>query len=786
MRLLHFIRKKSKEAEYSVPLRRVVLAAMLIPLLALARVNSFLWPHVILAAMGICLGHWYSFHNLKKQSQIMRGVMFIAIHLALCWMFIGLIGGAVVPQAQFAIFAQAITSFDLRYRASLFNTLIHSLAILYVAASLSRTTELAIFLILFAVLVLAAFFVADKESGLKFAKIRPKFIRANSIWKVGRLEEGALATFQPSIFQLSKTKSLLLPPQARSMMLFGFSFGVVALLVIFIVFLLTPRFANRPIVPPFSLNIPLNGGIQAEIINPGVPLVQINGWSNGSSDYYYGFDTSLDLRYRGGLSDEIVMYVRSPSHSYWRSHSYDFYDGVSWSQSDKTLTDVDGRGVYYQLPAPLGGPESQQIVGTPTGRDRLAWRSPSPRRHVQEALNVDLSAPSNHWENNQQVVQTFTIVRDQPNLIFAAYRPSEIFISTESISLDRGDSIRLPEPLKAGMTYSVVSYRPDFDPDTLRQITSTDYPADIAGRYLQLPPNISERVKALARTLTGLQANTFDKALALNEHLQTNYPYNFFPPPHPPGAEVVDTFLFEDGQGVCEQYVTALVVMARSLGIPARLVAGYGPGDYNPITGYYEVRFSQAHSWAEIYFPGQGWVPFDPTPGWAPQPYPTPVQNWLLANNGQLLSQITGLNLPISAIVSGGLNGLIFFAPFLAVSALLVGLAMLLIFLAQRLRQMAARRATNRYSQLTGDPTRRLILKIYHQALRFLRRKKRDQRQPWETVTEYANRIGNPAAFSRLGQLAEIAAYRPQAPDHAAISEAQAALASLKQELSEM
>ena len=110
------------------------------------------------------------------------------------------------------------------------------------------------------------------------------------------------------------------------------------LCAIFCAFLFTPRFAGRPLVPPFTINVPLRGGVKSQIINPGVPLVQINGWSDGSSDYFYGFDTNLDLRYRGGLSDEMVMYVRSPSRSYWRSHSYDFYTGDSWGQSDPTLT----------------------------------------------------------------------------------------------------------------------------------------------------------------------------------------------------------------------------------------------------------------------------------------------------------------------------------------------------------------------------------------------------------------------------------------------------------------
>ncbi len=97
-------------------------------------------------------------------------------------------------------------------------------------------------------------------------------------------------------------------------------------------------------------------------------------------------------------------------------------------------------------------------------------------------------------------------------------------------------------------------------------------------------------------------ANPYDKAVALREHLQTNYPYDYFPPPQQPGAETCDQFLFVDGRGVCEQYVTSLVVMLRVLGIPARLVASYGSGAYNSITGYYEVRANDAHAWAEVYF----------------------------------------------------------------------------------------------------------------------------------------------------------------------------------------
>src|SRR5215510_6728910 len=120
-------RRFTREAEYSTPLRLIVWGAMMVPLLSLGRVHSGLWPHVLIAAIGISLGHWYSYHNLKRQSQLVRGIMFAALHLAIVWLFVGLVVGATVPQAQFAIFAQAITSFDLRHRSSLFNTLVHSL-----------------------------------------------------------------------------------------------------------------------------------------------------------------------------------------------------------------------------------------------------------------------------------------------------------------------------------------------------------------------------------------------------------------------------------------------------------------------------------------------------------------------------------------------------------------------------------------------------------------------------------------------------------------------------------
>ena len=714
-----FQKSSLKEFEYSLTIRYLILAAMGVPLLALLRARSTLLLPVLLAAVGFCLGHWYSYTHLQAKRRLAQGVMFIAIHLAFLWMCAGLFIGLSLPQAQFAIFTQAITSFDLRYRRSLFNTLFHSLIILYLVASLSRTLELAIYLALFAVLVLAAFYVAGKEDGLKSARLRP-------------------------------TNPDKAPPRffSSSMTIFGFGFGGMVLLAIMVAFLFTPRFANRPLIPPFSLDIPLNGGVKAEIVNPGLPLVQINGWNNGESDYFYGFDNNLDLRYRGGLSEAVVMYVRSPSRSYWRSHSYDFYTGVGWQQSQKTLRTVKNEGgkIYYPLPRPLGSPLTTRLKNAPPG---------------------------------DEIVQTFTIVREQPNLIFAAYRPTEIFIRTDQLAIDSGDGLRTPEPLKVGLTYSVVSYRPNFDPDLLRQ-DSGDYPPEITARYLQLPATISDRTRELARDLTRDYDNAFDKVMALNGRLLSEYAYNFFPPPHPEGAEVVDTFLFQDKEGVCEQYVTALVVMARTLGIPARLVTGYGAGDYNQLTGYYEVRANDAHSWAEIYFPGYGWVPFDPTPGWTPQPYPTPVQTWFLSKYGGALLE---LDLPFAAILSSGLAGLTAAGPFLLGAGFLLVIGVVVFFWRKGFRLALPRPGARLYSRVSGERNRRLILNLYQQGVKILTRKKYRRREKWETVAEYAGRFNHLSALAQLTQAAEIAAYRPEVPDETIVAQAKTALAALKQEI---
>jgi hypothetical protein len=113
--------------------------------------------------------------------------------------------------------------------------------------------------------------------------------------------------------------------------------------------------------------------------------------------------------------------------------------------------------------------------------------------------------------------------------------------------------------------------------------------------------------------ITADQENAFDKTVALETYLRRSITYNLDPPAVPPGRDYVDFLLFESRQDYCNGYASALAVMARSLGIPARVAVGYAQGEYDPEQGAFRVKKEDAHSWPEVYFPQYGWLEFEPT-----------------------------------------------------------------------------------------------------------------------------------------------------------------------------
>ncbi len=134
-----------------------------------------------------------------------------------------------------------------------------------------------------------------------------------------------------------------------------------------------------------------------------------------------------------------------------------------------------------------------------------------------------------------------------------------------------------------------------------------------AAAYLQLPV-VDPRIPQLAAQISGSASNNYDKAVAIETYLKTHYGYTL-QLLRSPVADPLANFLFERKQGHCEYFASSMAVMLRTLHIPSRVVNGFRSDEFNDLTGNYVVRAKNAHSWVEAYFPGYGWITFDPTPG---------------------------------------------------------------------------------------------------------------------------------------------------------------------------
>lgn len=144
-------------------------------------------------------------------------------------------------------------------------------------------------------------------------------------------------------------------------------------------------------------------------------------------------------------------------------------------------------------------------------------------------------------------------------------------------------------------------------------ISFSETSTEIYNKYLQLPSNLPQRVKNLAFEITSSANNDYDRAKAIEEYLYQNYEYTLEPGNTPEDRDFVDYFLFDLKKGYCTYYASAMTVLARSIGIPARYVEGYVLPRESSSDGVYKVRNKEAHAWVEVYFEGFGWMPFEPT-----------------------------------------------------------------------------------------------------------------------------------------------------------------------------
>ena len=173
-------------------------------------------------------------------------------------------------------------------------------------------------------------------------------------------------------------------------------------------------------------------------------------------------------------------------------------------------------------------------------------------------------------------------------------------------------ALRSDGKLRPGDTYSITSSLSTASPEQLRS-AGANYPGWVSDRYLQLPSDQPKRVSDLAKEITAGILNPYDKAKAIEQYLH-GLGYDQDIPAPPFDMDGVEYFLFELERGYSEYFGSAMAVLLREVEIPARMVVGYTPREFDANAGHWVVREADSHGWAEAYFPGYGWVEFEPTP----------------------------------------------------------------------------------------------------------------------------------------------------------------------------
>jgi transglutaminase-like putative cysteine protease len=348
-----------------------------------------------------------------------------------------------------------------------------------------------------------------------------------------------------------------------------------------------PRFrTGRVIKLPFSIgpaaSYTASDGFRIE--TPGLSEATASDGRTVVEGGYFGFANRMDLAVRGRPGDEIVMRVRADRPAFWRGLAYSTYDGRYWHADPEPPKKLESQDNEIFVPGP------SVPSGSTTGSSR---KQRIPR---------------------EELIQTFYIETPQPNLVFAAYRASRIFFPAAYVRMDREESFRTPIEMEAGTVYSVVSTRLKVEPEQLDSVLAgANIPEEISERYLQVPETVPERVRSLARQLGEGRETIVSRVRSVESWLMHNTEYTLDIPELGPGEDAVDRFLFVDRKGFCEQIASAEVILLRLMGVPARLVSGYVPGERSFFSGMFEVRGRDAHTWTEVYFPGVGWVEFDPT-----------------------------------------------------------------------------------------------------------------------------------------------------------------------------
>ncbi|MDB4961670.1 MAG: transglutaminase domain protein [Myxococcales bacterium] len=312
-----------------------------------------------------------------------------------------------------------------------------------------------------------------------------------------------------------------------------------------------------------------------------------------------GFSDGVKLGGHGVIKNDstVVMRVqidpkfggRSAPQIHWRGVAFDRYSKGNWTRSQRA-------------------PETKQRLEQGQVRDRRSLNYDRPAISIPE---IDTLATT-------LVRQDIWLDPLDSDVLFGASLPRIVeyphVVRRRGTTNERNDEIRLPHG--STIHYSVWSELVPPPPEQLRA-ASGPLPRGYEV-YLQLdepgkPPEITARTRAKALEITRGLTNNYDKAVAIQTWLTTNLTYTLVL--EDPGIqEPVDYFLFDRKKGHCEYFASGFAILARAAGIPVRQVNGFLGGEWNEYQGYVAVRAGDAHSWDEVYFPGVGWVTFDPTP----------------------------------------------------------------------------------------------------------------------------------------------------------------------------
>lgn len=413
----------------------------------------------------------------------------------------------------------------------------------------------------------------------------------------------------------------------------GWSFGEIGVeatvAILAVAFLLLPPLSNTDISAAF-----LPGSLHSDNFHPfGIGSSGSSGGSIGSIGYSELVRPGSQLK----AKSEVVMVVSGDTptlYPYWRGIALAGWNGIEW----------------YELPSTAEVPVRQQpllAAGANIPRDDLPA---DPQRVVLLQNTFRVVVPLQNTRGTVFSAGELTTVRNQPTTIRGIMTsrpapgpgpiPSLVNVpgdNTETASFDTIDRIRLARSLQPGYSYTVSEAIPNVDVADLES-AGTNYPSWVAPYVTlyyggRIAPGYSVTrdtdIANLARQIVDAAGarTPYDQAKAIESWFiaKGRFTYTLTPPPAPAGVRSLDYFLFNSKKGFCQDFSTAMNVMLRTLGIPSRQMSGFGLGTFDEKTHQYTVNALDAHSWVEVYFPGYGWIPFEPTPDGVNGPITRPL-----------------------------------------------------------------------------------------------------------------------------------------------------------------